>query len=89
MSPKVVLIKFLTVSVYREQIFELNCIFSGGEVKDNASLVPVVSSSISIETDRYCTYIYSIEMIFSDIDEDSILNHPFSVQFIIWEGKFS
>jgi hypothetical protein len=58
MSPEVVLIKFLTVSVYREQNFKLNCILSGGEVKDNASLVPVVSSSISIETDRYCTYIF-------------------------------
>jgi hypothetical protein len=34
-------------------------------------------------------HIYSIEMIFSDIDEYSILNHPYSVQFIIWEGKFS
>ncbi|KAF9669418.1 hypothetical protein SADUNF_Sadunf14G0105600 [Salix dunnii] len=57
----------------------------GGDVKDNASLVSDVSSSISIETDRYIyIYIY-IEMIFSDVDEDSILNHPYSFQYIILE----
>jgi hypothetical protein len=33
-------------------------------------------------------HIYSIEMIFSDIDEDST-NHPCSVQFIIWVGKYN
>ena len=31
--------------------------FSGGEVKDNSSLVSVVSSSLSTEEDRYDTFL--------------------------------
>lgn len=34
-------------------------IFSGGEVKDNSSLVSVVSSSLSTEEDRYDTFLHT------------------------------
>jgi len=85
MSLKVVLIKFLSTE---NKILNLITYFQVERSKIMHLWFQLYLQAFQLKQTG-TVHIYSIEMIFSDIDEDSTLNHPYSVQFIIWVGKYS
>ena len=60
--------------------------FSGSEVKDNSSLVSVVSSSISTEEDRYDSFWHTVKFA-KFMESFELQNNLYALQFEIEENK--